>query len=127
LTFYSGYLKAALRGRWTVAEDDVTRLETENPKTFERFISGFYTRSITDDDDEKSNCQIIVDLWLFADYREIPLLVNGMLYYLKDRTLAEKTIPTLLLDTTYERTTLGCALRRVLVHVITNTANKHLV
>ena len=127
MTFYSGYFKAALSGRWTAAEDDAIRLSTETPKTFERFVSWLYTRSITDDDDEKANCQIIIDLWLFADRREIPLLMNEMLDALKDRIVTEKTIPTTLLGTTYERTMPGSALRRRIVHAITTTASERLV
>jgi hypothetical protein len=127
LTFYSGYFKAALSGRWTSAEDDAIKLDTEAPRTFERFVSWLYTRSITDDDDEKANCQLIIDLWLFADRREIPLLMNEMLDALKDRIVTEKTIPTTLLGTTYERTMPGSALRRMIVHAITATASEPLV
>jgi hypothetical protein len=127
LTFYSGYFQAALSGRWTAAEDDAIKLDTENPQTFERFVSWLYTRSITDDDDEKATCQLIIDLWLFADRREIPLLMNDMLDCLKERILTEKTIPTTLLGTTYERTMPGSALRRMLVHAITSTASERLV
>lgn len=127
LTFYSGYFRAALSGRWTAAEDDAIRLDTETPRTFERFVSWLYTRSITDDDDEKANCQLIIDLWLFADRREIPLLMNEMLDALKDRIVTEKTIPTTLLGTTYERTMPGSALRRMIVHAITNTASERLM
>jgi hypothetical protein len=127
LTFYSGYFQAALSGRWTAAEDDAIRLDTENPKTFERFVSWLYTRSITDDDDEKATCQLIIDLWLFADRRGIPLLMNEMLDCLKERILTEKTIPTTLLGMTYERTMPGLALRRMLVHAITTTASERLV
>ena len=126
LTFYSGYFRAALSGRWTAAEDDAIRLDTETPRTFERF-AWLYTRSITDDDDEKANCQLIIDLWLFADRREIPLLMNEMLDALKDRIVTEKTIPTTLLGTTYERTMPGSALRRMIVHAITNTASERLM
>ena len=127
LTFYSGYFSAALSGRWTAAEDDAIRLDTETPRTFERFVSWLYTRSITDDDDEKANCQLIIDLWLFADCREIPLLMNEMLDALKDRIVTEKSIPTTLLGTTYERTMPGSALRRMIVHAITATASERLV
>jgi hypothetical protein len=127
LTFYSGYFRAALSGRWTAAEDDAIRLDTETPRTFERFVSWLYTRSITDDDDEKANCQLIIDLWLFADRREIPLLMNEMLDALKDRIVTEKTIPTTLLGTTYECTMPGSALRRMIVHAITNTASERLM
>lgn len=127
VTFYSGYFRAALSGRWTAAEDDAIRLDTETPRTFERFVSWLYTRSITDDDDEKANCQLIIDLWLFADRREIPLLMNEMLDALKDRIVTEKTIPTTLLGTTYERTMPGSALRRMIVHAITNTASERLM
>lgn len=127
LTFYSGYFRAALSGRWTAAEDDAIRLDTETPRTFERFVSWLYTRSITDDDDEKANCQLIIDLWLFADRRDIPLLMNEMLDALKDRIVTEKTIPTTLLGTTYERTMPGSALRRMIVHAITSTASERLL
>lgn len=127
LTFYSGYFKAALSGRWTAAEDDAIRLETETPRTFERFVSWLYTRSITDDDDEKANCQLIIDLWLFADRREIPLLMNEMLDALKDRIVTEKTIPTTLLGTIYDHTAPGSALRRMIVHAIVTTASERLL
>ena len=50
-----------------------------------------------------------------------------MLDALKDRILTEKTIPTTLLGTTYERTMPGSALRRMIVHAITTTASERLV
>lgn len=53
--------------------------------------------------------------------------MNEMLDYLKDRIVTEKTIPTFLLATTYERTMPGSALRRMLVHAITTTASERLV
>lgn len=126
LTFYSGYFKAALSGRWTAAEDDAITLVSENPKTFERFVSWLYTRSITDDD-EPSTFPVIIDLWLFADRREVPLLMNEMLDCLRDRIVSERTIPLKHLGLIYEQTTPGSALRRMLMHAIITTASERSV
>lgn len=123
LTFYSGYFRAALSGRWTTAEDDAVTIATENPRTFEHFVSWLYTRSITDDD-EPATFPLIIDLWLFADRREIPLLMNEMLDCLRDRIVSERNIPMKHLGSFYEQTAPNSALRRMLVHAIVATASE---
>lgn len=114
LSFYSGYFKAALEGAWAESKSGIIKLETEDPLVFERFVHWLYTNKITDDQ-RKSEFRIIIGLWLFADRRDIPLLMNEMIDALHKEIANSWLMPTDFLHKVYESTTKGSALRRMLM------------
>ena len=114
LSFYSGYFKAALEGAWAESSSGIIKLEIEDPLVFERFVHWLYTNKITDDT-QKAGFGIIIDLWLFADRREIPLLMNEMIDALHKEIADSWLMPTLCLHKAYENTTEGSSLRRMLM------------
>jgi hypothetical protein len=126
LSFYSGYFRAALEGPWTEPSSGVINLETEDPLVFERFFLWLYTNRITDDTLKKTHT-IIIDLWLFADCRNIPLLMNEMINALHLRIANSWMLPLDCLNTIYMSTTEESALRRMLTWSISRTMDRKLL
>lgn len=119
-SFYSGYFRAALEGPWTESSSGVINLETEDPLVFERFYLWLYTNEITDDT-LKPGHSITIDLWLFADSRDIPLLMNEMINALHLRIADHWILPIDCLSKVYLNTTEESALRRMLMWSISRT------
>lgn len=113
MSFYSGYFKAALNGAWAESSSGIIKLETESPLVFERFVHWLYTNKIADDT-RKAGFSIIIDLWLFADRRDIPLLMNNMVDALQLEIVDRWQVPTDCLHHVYKNTTEKSALRRML-------------
>lgn len=120
LSFYSGYFKAALEGAWAESNSGIIKLETEDPLVFERFVHWLYTNKITDDT-QKAGFRIIIDLWLFAYRRNIPLLMNEMIDALHKEIADSWLMPTDRLHKAYENTAEGSSLRRMLMWTMSRT------
>lgn len=81
---------------------------------FERFVHWLYTNNITDDT-RRAGYTMMIDLWLFADRRDIPLLMNEMMNALHLNIAEHWFLPTECLHKVYDNTTAGSALRRMLM------------
>lgn len=121
LTFYSGYFKSALDGGFAEAQSGVIKLETEDSAVFEPFITWLYTHKAGLGEPTLKNAtpyyMSIVKLWIFADRREIPLLMNEMVDLLQQIVVSVWSLPQCTLQEVYESTTDNSALRRMLVHL----------
>jgi hypothetical protein len=119
LSFYSQYFRAAFNGDFAEAESGVVELETEDPAVFASFVAWLYTRKIrTDQIDTKNSTEYflsIVKLWIFADRRQIPLLMNEMIDTLQQVALEVKLLPTSSFQEVYKNTSDNSLLRRMLV------------
>lgn len=119
LCFYSGYFKAALNGDFVEARRGMLVLETEEPAVFEQFIKWLYTtRPRKDEIDMEGRSGYftsIIRLWIFADRRDIPLLMNEMIDDLLRSVCKTSRLPSGLLAELYDNTTENSALRRVVV------------
>jgi hypothetical protein len=120
LSFYSGYFRAALEGSWTDSNSDVINLDIEDPLVLGRLVLWLYTNKITDES-LMSNYTIIIDLWLFADRRDIPLLMNEMIDALHLDMADNWTMPTGRVSDICENTHSGSALRRMIMWSIFRT------
>lgn len=114
LSFYSGYFRTALSGKWKEAETGHFDLKDEEVDVFERFVFWLNTRRPTDET-LSLTADLIIRLWLFADRREIPLLMNQMIAYLKNYITENSYLPDECLNLVYESTLLGSPLRRMLI------------
>ena len=129
LSFYSGYFSAALNGGFAEAGSGVIKLDTEEPAVFEDFMKWLYTRQHRSDtivrSTRKRYCNSIIKLWIFADRRDIPLLMNEMIDSLQQSVvsawtlLARSTIKEL-----YTETTVESPLRRMVVDMYTSIAGE---
>lgn len=126
LSFYSGYFRAALQGAWAESSSGVIKLTTEDPLVFRNFVLWLYTNEVADDM-LKSGHSIIVDLWLFADRRDIPLLMNEMINALHLRIADRWIMPIDCLPKVYMDTTEGSALRRMLAWSMSRTMDAGLL
>lgn len=120
LSFYSGYFRAALSGSWSESKTGVIKLETEDADVFERFMLWLYTNRASDQT-LGMNFSAIIKLWLFADRRNIPLLMNEMVdemhRYIGDLWI----VPTKHLHEIYEHTSEQSTLRRMVVNSMART------
>lgn len=115
LSLYSGYFTAALSDSWRDTHSGVLKLESEDADLFGAFVLWLYSGKITDGS-MKVNQGFIVDIWLFADRRNIPLLMNEMVDELHRSIGDNWTIPAHRLHTIYEHTPERSALRRLLMY-----------
>lgn len=120
LSFYSGYFRAALGGAWAESTSGAIKLETEDPLVFGGFVLWLYTNKITDES-LASKSTVITDLWLFADRRDIPLLMNEMIDALHLDMTVHWTMPTGRISKIYESTSSGSALRRMIMWSMSRT------
>jgi hypothetical protein len=124
LGFYSGYFQAALDGGFAEAKSGVIKLETEEPAVFEEFMMWLYTKTPRAESTTKDNClqhyESTTKLWIFADRREIPLLMNEMIDSFQQSVLvgwATNIMPNKVINNIYENTPEGSALRRMLTNM----------
>ena len=130
ISFYSGYFKAALNGGFAEAKTGVIELKSEEPPVFEGFINWLYTQKARKDKITKGNSReyllSIAKLWIFADRREIPLLMNEMVDCLQQSVVAAWVFPESTITEIYNNTTEGSGLRRMVVFTYASLAGaKH--
>lgn len=90
LRFYSGYFQGALKGHFSESHDGQVNLPTEDPNTFEIFLSWMYSRRLTFEPamlDKDDFVDTLVKTWVFADAHQVPLLQNEVLDLLHHKTI----------------------------------------
>lgn len=124
LSFYSGYFRAALNGGFAEAGSGIVKLEIEEPDVFEGFVQWIYTTKARTDEITKQNeseyFSSIVKLWIFADRRDIPLLMNEMVDSSQQSMLTAWILPESTIAEIYNNTAEGSGLRRVIVHMFSS-------
>jgi hypothetical protein len=119
LTFYSGYFKGALDGDSTEAQNGIMKLKIEEPAVLEEFVTWLYSHKLrtesVDEDNPDPHYEAITKLWIFADRRDIPLLMNEMIDNLQHSVVSAWTLPNLTLRGVYDNTTEQSTLRRMIV------------
>jgi hypothetical protein len=124
LKFYSGYFQAALDGGFAEAQSRVIKLETEEPAVFEEFVLWLYTKTPRAESTTRDNClqhyESTTKLWIFADRRDIPLLMNEMIDSFQQSVLVGWTtnmMPNNVINNIYENITEDCELRRMFTNM----------
>jgi hypothetical protein len=130
ISWYSGYFKAALNGGFAEARSGVIKLEIEEPAVFESFVKWLYTQKARRDAITSANYdeyfQSIVKLWIFADRREVPLLMNEMIDFLHQSMVAVWVLPGRPITEIYDNNTEGSTLRRMVVDMYASIAGDRL-
>lgn len=131
LTFYSGYFRAALNGAFAEAQSGVIKLESEEPAIFEEFVVWLYTKktrmSQTKAETNGRNHYFpCVKLWIFADRRNVPLLMNEMIDQFQKSVVWCWHLPNSVIREVYQNTTEDAALRRMIVDMYKCIAGKGL-
>ncbi|PPJ55834.1 hypothetical protein CBER1_07453 [Cercospora berteroae] len=112
LIFYSGYFEGALRhsSPFTEARDGVFWLPDTDVDTWERFMVFLYRGEV--DEDGANPLKVLCRLWVLADRREVPLLMNKCIDNIRKEVTAVWCSPAEVLPYVYANTAPGSALRR---------------
>jgi hypothetical protein len=119
LCHYSGYFDRALNGKFAEAQTAVIDLPEEEAKIVEYFTVWLYTGDIICV--EEDNYEDICKLWMFADRRDVPLLMNKSMDTLRDAMVLAAASPSRDVPLIYANTTEGPALRRFAIEVCSRT------
>ncbi|KAM3416227.1 hypothetical protein BST61_g7833 [Cercospora zeina] len=128
LTFYSGYFEAAFPNG-TVFQEAKTRVCTladEEVAIFEKFVYWIYSRKIEYGSDDNAFA-VLCRLWVLADGRQVPLLMNECVNTVRDKVGELWTAPTRSLSYIYKNTMPDSAMRRLIVQLIARTGGPSLL
>jgi len=116
----SGYFVAALKDGFAESKQGFIELPDETVGTFRRFFTWLYTKKIElpEKPADMTCYSEIVNLWFFADRREIPLLMNEAVSALRDENVKRWKLPTAHLRLIYENTSPTAGLRRYVRQVV---------
>ncbi|KAI5356812.1 Putative BTB/POZ domain-containing protein [Septoria linicola] len=123
LVFYSGYFEGALRptSAFSEAATGIVDFSDEDPAIVERFVHWLYVRKgalNAEDYDGDFFMDMLCDLWVFADRRQVPLLMNDTVDTMRDEIVRTWTIPTRQLSYLYENHTADSNMRRFCFEVV---------
>ena len=126
LCFYSRYFKAALSRDIVESKTHVVKLPEEDPKTYKLFEHWLYEVDLRKQGVylhpwhpcEPPDFLPVIDLWLFAERREIPLLANNCIDALRDLIVRHWLLPTGQMPYIYSLTVPGSPLRRFTIDIM---------
>ena len=123
----SPYFSAALKGSFKEAEELKIEMSEEDPRAFEYFQLWAYTgHIITESETEKDITNtVLVQLYVFAEARDISRLQNAAIDVLIDKIATSNTIPTAQLPFVYANTTEHYLLRRLFIDEMATTCDLH--
>lgn len=126
ICFYSPYFKAAFKGGFQEATTGEVVLDDVDAEVFGLFVQWLYTQDIMDPDSSTTGETIkkqmpstthLIELWLLAEYLQVPKLQNYVLKVIKEREkpldLQNESFHIL-----YERTESGSILRKFFVDLL---------
>ncbi|KAH0162774.1 hypothetical protein KCU67_g5806, partial [Aureobasidium melanogenum] len=119
LCFYSDYFRAAFQGSFKEAAERKIDLLGVQEDVFEHFQVWLYTRRL---DFATLSFKAIVELWVFGDQHQIPLLQNYTVDGLFDKRVKENGFPTSAIPFVYDNTPTGSALRRAVIEIASSLA-----
>lgn len=118
LCFYSDYFRAAFDGSFKEAAERKLRIPDVEENVFERVQLWLYTRNLQLPTQDPKIFEVLVNLWIFGDQHQIPLLQNQVM----DKFLAEceaaDNIASYLIGTVYAKTVSGSPLRKAFIEVV---------
>ncbi|KAK3645704.1 hypothetical protein LTR56_008891 [Elasticomyces elasticus] len=127
LSFYSGYFEAAMKETFKEGSEGVIELPNENVSTFEPFVRWLYTRKLPETPATGDDIRNLINLWLFADRRECPLLANQVLDAVRDAIVRRWQVPAIELRNIYENTSESSGLRRLFLYIISRIGHSNLL
>lgn len=126
MCFYSGYFEKALAGdQWMESRTGMIKLDTESVDTFLKFQYWAYARRFCDyglDDTRIVEWHTLVELWLFGDRRNVPLLQNETVDLMNRKIVELWEVPSAQINTIYTHTMAGSKLRVYVIDIIGKTA-----
>ncbi|KAK4895765.1 hypothetical protein LTR27_006247 [Elasticomyces elasticus] len=118
----SSYFNAALKeDGFKEGIEGVVQLKDENAKVFEHFVCWIYTGKLPDQPAKGNNIDLLCELWLLADRRIVPLLMNQALEGLSEEIYRTSSMPINMMPKIYENTVAESGLRRYCIYAIGRT------
>jgi hypothetical protein len=131
ICFHSPYFRAAFKGNFQEATTGEVLLDDVDSEVFGLFVQWLYAQDIVESicSDESSTNQgkagtelpltrYLIELWLLAEYPQVPMLQNYVLGVIVERTSRRNLCHINSFDVTYERTTRGSILPRFFVDLV---------
>ncbi|KAI4745260.1 hypothetical protein E4T50_04371 [Aureobasidium sp. EXF-12298] len=116
LCFNSDYFRAAFNGSFKEAAERKLELPGVDKDVFEAAQLWFYTRNLQLPTDNTYN--FLVDLWIFADQHQIPLLQNQIMDRIFAKCLQSNIFNPAVVPTVYAQTTTGSSLRKAVIEIL---------
>lgn len=123
LKFCSGYFRGALNGQFAEVKDGMVELPTEDLTVFESFVGWLYTRQLPGAASADISLHDLFELWMLADRREVPMLMNTTLDAIRDQWFTHTGTLSAELHNLYANTTEKSGLRRLVVDLIAHLSD----
>ena len=120
VSFYSGYFDKAFNGHFKEAQTGLVQLPDSKPSIFEMVQYWMYNRRFQQnlDGDRSVIGDNLIDLWIFGDSHDIPLLQNAAVDALHAKVLQTLLIPGYQVHYIYDNTLAGARLRHHFIDVV---------
>ncbi|KAK4953967.1 hypothetical protein LTR10_008571 [Elasticomyces elasticus] len=120
--FYSGYFEAALKkDSFKEGKDGIVKLEEEDVTIFRHFVKWLYSGQLPITPVKGDNFDVLCDLWLLGDRRNVPLLQNQALDAIRDETVRTCSVPNRCIPKIYANTMEKAGLRCFVMHIVALT------
>ncbi|KAG9653090.1 hypothetical protein KCU95_g1301, partial [Aureobasidium melanogenum] len=114
LVFYSDYFRAAFNGSFTEATEGRVELLDVEQEVFQNFHAWLYTRKLL----EPLGWCLLVDLWVFGDRFQVPLLQNCVMDEIFAKQKRDAELPLYWMWTAYAYTVDGSPLRKAIIELL---------
>lgn len=123
LVFYSGYFRAAFNGSFVEAAEKKIELLDIEANIFEEFHAWLYTRKIASEDGKNLKMLDLVNLWIFGDRFQVPMLQNHVMDAIFIKEESERVLDAYVFKVAYEKTVKGSLLRKALIEILAYRLN----
>lgn len=113
--FYSDYFRAAFNGSFAEATQKRITLVDVDEEVFEQFNTWLYMRKLASDDDEPLNWHALINLWVFGDRFQVPMLQNCVMDEFFAKQKGERMVQLRMAKRVYDETVSGSLLRKAVI------------
>lgn len=116
--FYSDYFRAAFNGSFVEAAEKKIELLDIEANIFEEFHAWLYTCKLASEDSKRLEMLDLVNLWIFGDRFQVPMLQNHVIDEIFIKEKSEKRLDPCVFKVAYEKTVEGSLLRKALIEIL---------
>jgi hypothetical protein len=115
ITHYSAYYNRMFNGRFLEGQTQSTDQFPISVEAFNVFVKWLYTQTLEDSEGAMPSIKDLINLWILADEKLVPVLQNNVMEALNDEIAKTQALPTDLFGLVYEHTSEDSQLRKFLV------------
>jgi BTB/POZ domain len=103
-----------------IEKDNLQCVEVDDtdPKAFSLFVRWIYTQDISTGGKEWLPCAELVELWMLADFAQIPTLQDCALKALEDLSNSRNQLPVEMFERVWRKTKKGSTLRTYMINAL---------